>query len=354
MEAPFPEDKEATPQASQPLNANETDVNKPQKTKRSPWLFSGVILGFMLGSIATLGILPYLPLSIVNQLHLPTLTVLEPDVAHIAPPPSITYSMQQEAQREEQKPSGVVPTMDIQTIQNLQASMEQLQQHLNSFPPLKEGMASLSQDLQTMHANQASIRAAQVSVESMQLHSRLSWVLHPSSHLPQIRLAWEEIVLLPSLSPEKHQQSNDMLALAQQRSEDVYHWQQELDRILASYHSAPKSSHNVIADWLPHEGTFAPLSTWISQQFHLQEAQHQEVAIEQLRQQIIAIKQNLSLEKWPDSNMWKSLRSRLQLHMLHDDAQHQAITLPEDFSSIQSDIERLHQTARDWLQESSK
>jgi len=354
LDTPFPEDKEATPQANQSLNHSETDVNKPQTTKRSPWLFSGLILGFMLGSVATFAILPYLPLSIVNQLHLPTLTVLQPDVAHIAPPPAITDSMQQEAQREESKTSDVVPTMDTQTMQSLQASMEQLQQRLNRFPDLKESMANLSKDLQTMHAQQSDIRAAQISVETMQLHSRLSWILHPSSHLPQIRLAWEEIVLLPSLSPEKRQQSSDMLALAQQRSEDVYHWQQELDRVLASYHVTSVSAHNKIADWLPMDGALAPISTWLVQHFQLRPSRHQDETTQALRQQIRTIQQNMSLEIWPENHMWKSLRSRLQLHMLHDDPQHQALNLPEDFSGIQGDMERLRQTARNWLQESSK
>ncbi|MDQ6974742.1 MAG: hypothetical protein Q9M10_07630, partial [Mariprofundaceae bacterium] len=71
-----------------------------------------------------------------------------------------------------------------------------------------------------------------------------------------------------------------------------------------------------------------------------------------LRQQLETIQHNLDLEQWPDAKHWTSLRSRLQLHILHNDGSQQALTPPENFSSIQSDIELLQQTARTWLKES--
>jgi len=356
IEAPtFPEDEQASTQNKTPMDTAESLQQPPKTSSRSPWLISGLLLGFMLGSIATVSIIPYLPLNIVNQLHLPTITMMEPQPS---PPPELPTATTQNALTDtnpQAKPSvDIAPNMNIQGIQHLQASMDALQQRLEHLPSLQEGISTLSQDLQTMHQQQALIRAAQSSVESMQLHSRLSWVLHPSSHLPQIRLAWEEIVLLPSLSPEQHQQSNAMLTLAQQRLEDIDHWQRELDRVLASYPTTATSSHNIIADWLPNDGVLSPINTWLSQHFHLQKAEHPDAAVQALRQQILAIQQDMSLEKWPDAKQWKLLRSRLQLHMLHDDAQHQALSLPEDFSSVQADIERLRQTARQWLQESSK
>ncbi|MDQ6953041.1 MAG: hypothetical protein Q9M15_05905 [Mariprofundaceae bacterium] len=326
---PLDEQQEKIPQPdiSQP-------VAEPQKTHRSLWW----VLGLLFGSVATLAALPYVPKIMVDQLRLPTHTVIK-EV------PAIPMVKKQAA---------ATPAVDMQALQNIQTSLDSLEQRLNSFPPLKQGMQVLSKDLEILHQNQTRVHAAQISIETMQLHSRLSWVTNPSSHLPQMRLAWEEIVLLPFLDDTQHQQAKVMLALAEKRQNDVYHWQQALGRVIASYYYHPISSHNQLSDWLPSEGRFAPVSAWLIQQLHLQKAQHKDQAIVKLRQQLRSIQQNMSREHWPDAKLWMTLRSRLQLHLLHDDPSHQILTLPEDFSPIQSDIQRLRKTARDWLQESSK
>jgi len=337
-------DIQTEPNATNKLDVNsETPVThaKPKKPCRLTWL----VLGLLFGIGGTLAALPLLPLSVAKKLHIPVFTVIQeaPQAA------KNTAKVQSDIAIAKS-----VSALDNKALQSIESSIQSMQTKLDDVSALQTSMTTLSHDLQDLHANQSAVRAAQVSVETMQLHSRLSWVLNPASHLPQMRLAWEEIVLLPSLSTEQHQQAKAMLTLAQQRSDDIYRWQQELDRVLASYHVQAPSTHNFISDWLPHAGALAPVSTWISQQFQLQAAPPTDPATQKIRQEIMAIKQNMSLEKWPDAQAWKALRSRLQLHMLRDDAQHQALTLPEDFSPIQSDIEKLRQTARHWLQESSK
>ncbi|MDQ6990995.1 MAG: hypothetical protein Q9M11_04610, partial [Mariprofundaceae bacterium] len=154
-----------------------------------------------------------------------------------------------------------------------------------------------------------------------------------------------------SLNEAQHRQASEMLALAEQRQTDIEHWQQELARAITSYHITPVSSHNLLLDWLPNEGRLAGISTWASQQFHVQKANNQDHEHMMMRQQLQTIQHTMDLEQWPKARLWTSLRSRLQLHMLHDDVSHQALTLPEDFSPIQADIELLQQTARTWLKE---
>jgi len=345
MTEPSPKHQDDFPLDDQLEKAPKTNTHKtvpePQKIRRSLWL----LLGLVFGSITTLSALPYLPLSIARQLNLPVLTVIQP----VMSPPPLTPAMVKD-----QKIVVDPPEFDKKVLHNLQASMDSLQQRLNSFPPLKGRMQTLSQDLQALHANQTAVRAAQISIETMQLHSRLSWITNPSSHLPQMQLAWEEIVLLPSLNETQHQQAKVMLALAAKRQRDVYRWQQELDRVIDSYHYQPISSYNRLSDWLPSEGRFAPVSAWLIQQLHLQKVQQKDHAIVKLRQQLRSIQQNMRLEQWPDAKSWMALRSRLQLHRLHHDSSLPPLTIPEDFSPIQSDIQRLQQTARDWLKESSQ
>ncbi|MDQ6973818.1 MAG: hypothetical protein Q9M10_02950, partial [Mariprofundaceae bacterium] len=228
----FPLD-EALAKAPQPIMA------KPQKTHRALYL----LLDLLLGAVITLAALPYIPINIANQLRLPTLIVMQP----AAPTPPQIH-------KEAPTPS---PTRDLQGLADLQASIHALDQRLRDIPPLKEGIQTLSNDVQALHQTQTTVRAAQINIEKMQLHSRLSWILHPSSHLPQIRLAWEEIVLLPSLTQKQRQQASDMLLLAEQRQMDIDHWQEALGYAIASYHITPTSSHNLLTDWLPKDGRFA-------------------------------------------------------------------------------------------------
>ncbi|MDQ6991006.1 MAG: hypothetical protein Q9M11_04670, partial [Mariprofundaceae bacterium] len=144
-----------------PLDEQMEATHKPSKeivmvkqSKRWLWL----LLGLLLGSVASLFTLPYLPQVIVNQ----------------------------------------------QALKELQASIDTLQHHFSDFPQLKDDMQTLSYDVRALHQTQTDVRTAQKAIETMQLHSRLSWIVHSSSHLPQIRLAWEEIVLLPSLNEAQH------------------------------------------------------------------------------------------------------------------------------------------------------
>ncbi|MDQ6994484.1 MAG: hypothetical protein Q9M18_02675, partial [Mariprofundaceae bacterium] len=170
-----------------PLDEQMEATHKPSKetvmvkqSKRWLWL----LLGLLLGSVASLFTLPYLPQVIVNQLHLPTRMVMQP----IAPArPTIA-----------KKQVVVTPIVNQQALKELQTSIDTLQHHFSDFPQLKDDMQTLSHDVRALHQTQTDVRTAQKTIETMQLHSRLSWIVHSSSHLPQIRLAWEEIVLLPS------------------------------------------------------------------------------------------------------------------------------------------------------------
>ena len=315
---------EATPEEASPSTA-------PSKTTRchgGRWF----ILGLGLGLITSI-ILLYTPQLLPSSLPFMTSQPSPSERAALPPIPS-------------------APIIDSQVAEALRAQMQQVQQQLANIAPLQQNIQDLSQELQQVQHTQQQIRAAQSSVELMQLHSRLSWILHPASHLPQMRLAWEEIVLLPSLSPAQHQQASEMLALAQKRSEDMAHWQQALNHLLKQYTLAPKPSHNLLADWLPNSGYLAPLSQWLIQAFNIHPIAHTTDAQRLAeQQQLQRMQQQLAEEAWPDPRAWAALRSHLQLQALQQPKQ-QALTLPEDFTPMQHDLKRLRQTARQWLQES--
>ena len=315
---------EANPKEASPSTA-------PSKTKRchgGRW-FS---LGLGLGLITSI-ILLYVPQLLPNSLPFITSQPSPSEQAALPPIPS-------------------PPIIDSQAAEALRTQMQQVQQQLANIPHLQQNIQDLSQSLQQVQHTQQQIRAAQSSVELMQLHSRLSWIVHPASHLPQIRLAWEEIVLLPSLSPAQHQQASKMLALAQKRSEDMAHWQQALHRLLKAYTLPTSKPRNLLADWLPHSGSFAPLSQWLIQTFNIHPIAHTSNAQRLAeQQQLQGMQQQLAEEAWPDPRAWAALRSRLQLQALQQPKQ-QTLTLPEDFTPIQNDLNLLRQTARQWLQES--
>lgn len=255
------------------------------------------------------------------------------ETAKIAPPPTrpIKEELPPPVQPVEEKPS---PEPARPT-----ASSEEVAALLNSIE-------TLQQDIESLRDEQRSVHELQRQMQQMHLRTRLGWIIEPASRLPQIHLTWKEISLLPFLSEDERKRANDMRALAAQRLQDIHTWQQRIRTwaeklVVSSYDDIIPGSDNL---WLD----------WVAKQFHLRRAPSaEEKDLIRMRNQLLKIGRMMNLEQWPPRGEWQYLRAELQLKLAAIQGQpDQAVDLglPDDFSAIAQDIERLRQNARDWLE----
>jgi len=219
------------------------------------------------------------------------------------------------------------------------ASSEEVEALLNSIE-------ALQQDIESLRDEQRSVHELQRQMQQMHLRTRLGWIIEPASRLPQIHLTWKEISLLPFLSEDERNRANEMRALAAQRLQDIHTWQQQIRTwaeklVVSSYDDIIPGSDN---PWLD----------WVAKQFHLRRAPSaEEKDLIRMRNRLLKIGRMMNLEQWPARGEWQLLRAELQLKLAAIQGQpDQAVELglPDDFSAIAQDIERLRENARDWLE----
>lgn len=218
---------------------------------------------------------------------------------------------------------------------------EQDKQLLRSVLTNTEG---LSEELRSVAQLQQSLSQARLSMEALQLRDRLSWISNPSYHLPQIRLAWQEIALLPSLNSEQRAHAEQMQQMAQSALELSADWQQRL--LDVSMLLEVNESHNIIPE------TEYPWLNWVLDKFSLSPAlDDQQKQMDAMRQGILQVRQDLSMEIWPDASKWRKLRAEVQLFLAdRTDGQNSSeLGVPESFDGIQSDITTLRQAAKEWM-----
>ncbi len=222
------------------------------------------------------------------------------------------------------------------------ASSDEVKQMLSAIESLQSELESLRQDQQT-------IQETQLSLQKMQLRTRLRWITNAANHLPQLQLAWEEIILMPSLTTAEHATAQKMLTLAQQRLLDLRNWQQALQAHADSL-TLPEYE-NIIPEYE------SPWLSWIRDYFSLKTASTTEQQRdEELRQQLLNTSRNIEMEQWPDAKSWQQLRARLQLKLGKADSDSlEAVDLglPESFEPLKADIAELRQAAATWLEELS-
>ena len=236
-------------------------------------------------------------------------------------------------------------------------SSEEGEALIDGIATLQGNIQSLQSELQTLRQQQQDVSHSQSLLESMQLHSRLTWIMKHNAHLPQIKLAWQEISLLPSLTEAQRTQAKSMLKLAEQRQNDVHQWQQEIDHLIISF--KPSEYGNIISTAITADDS-NPWLQWLIKQFSLKRSQSsQEAALLTLKNTLLQIKQSMNLEQWPTGTAWTALRAQLQLRLVDQfDAnqgmseQAKTLQLPENFDAIQADVKKLRQAAQSWLEES--
>jgi len=320
----------------------------PAKARRWP-LF---VLAFIVGSATSIFALNY-----YQQNY-----VLKSNSAPIAITPITEAPLKSASIKPVQEASKQVNTLTLETSISTAISSEEGEALITAITTLQDNIQGLQSALQTLRQQQQDVAHSQSMLESMQLHSRLSWIMKHNSHLPQIKLAWQEISLLPSLTPEQRNLAESMLKLAEQRQNDVHQWQQELNHLVTS--SKPNAYDNIISTAVTADDS-NPWLQWLIKQFSLKRSQSsQEVALLALKNTLLHIKQSMNLEQWPAGTAWTELRAQLQLRLVEqfnanqvenkqsENDQAKTLQLPESFEAIQADVKQLRQAAQSWLEES--
>lgn len=321
---------------------------KAMKTRRWP-LF---VLAFIVGSATSIFALNY-----YQQNYVLKANSIPVAITPITKPPRESASL--EPIQELSKP---VDTLTLETSISTAISSEEGEALIAAITTLQDNIQGLQSALQTLRQQQQDVAHSQSMLESMQLHSRLSWIMKHNSHLPQIKLAWQEISLLPSLTPEQRNLAESMLKLAEQRQNDVHQWQQELNYLVTN--SKPNAYDNIISAAVTADDS-NPWLQWLIKQFSLKRSQSsQEVALLALKNTLLHIKQSMNLEQWPAGTAWTELRAQLQLRLVEqfnanqvenkqsENDQAKTLQLPESFEAIQADVKQLRQAAQAWLEES--
>jgi len=315
----------------------------PAKARRWP-LF---VLAFIVGSATSIFALNY-----YQQNY-----VLKSNSAPIAITPITEAPLKSASIKPVQEASKQVNTLTLETSISTAISSEEGEALMAAITTLQGNIQGLQSELQILRQQQQDVAHSQSMLESMQLHSRLSWIMKHNSHLPQIKLAWQEISLLPSLTEEQRSLAESMLKLAEQRQNDVHQWQQDIDHLIINF--KPNEYDNIIPTAIATDAS-NPWLQWLVQQFSLKRSQSsQEMALLTLKNTLLHIKQGMNLEQWPTGTEWTTLRAQLQLRLVAqfnknktDDKQAATLQLPENFDAIQADVKQLRQAAQSWLEES--
>ena len=253
-------------------------------------------------------------------------------------------------EREQAKPVKVMPVAPAPARPVQPAPPQQPSVSSEEVTSLLSTIEGLRSDLAAMTAAQSALRESIRQQQQMNLQVRLRWISDPGSRLPQIKLAWEEISLLNSLSDSQRSQAEEMHALARDSEEKLRQWRERLHK-WADTMVVPEH-HNILP------GADHPWLGWIAGQFRLYRAPTEENRRQaRLRQSLIQAANQLALEEWPTQGEWQQLRAQLLLHArAGEQADSSAaidLGLPENFESIRADIGSLQQTARQWLEQSS-
>jgi len=212
---------------------------------------------------------------------------------------------------------------------------------------LLSSIEALHDDLRQMENTRRELQNALKEQQQMNLQIRLRWIADPVSRLPQLQLTWEEISLLPGLSDSERREAASMHMLARNRVQQLKQWQSALKKWIDAL-SIP-IQQNILPE------PKYPWLAWIVRQFQLRPAPSIEARrLDSLRNRLLDVSRQLTLESWPEKGAWQSLQAELLLQikaMQHTDANNSGAVetgLPENFDGIQSDIRRLRETALQW------
>lgn len=210
---------------------------------------------------------------------------------------------------------------------------------------LMQAMDDLSEQLQRQREQTEALARSLAEVERMNLDVRLRWILDPASRLAQMRLAWEEISLLPGLKEDEREQARKLTGEAAEALEQIRAWRAELAQW------AEALTTPVHADILPRPEH--PWLAWIVGQFHLRPAPgKEERELARLKTALLDVERDLAIERFPDARRWRRLRAELLLRleaMAREGRIAEArLGLPDDFEEMKARIRAIREAAAAW------
>ncbi|MDX8409030.1 MAG: hypothetical protein R8J84_03140 [Mariprofundales bacterium] len=215
---------------------------------------------------------------------------------------------------------------------------------------MRKAISSLGGELAQMSRHQQQLGAQQVAIGRIALRQRLALLQSPAVHLPQLTAAWQEIALLPGLTPEQRARAEKLLAAAQLLLHQQRQWQQaarQLSDALATV-SSDSSQVPITLSGLLHRPDNRWLN-WLDAQFVLYRLPTADDQLRQrLRGHLLALANRLDLEQWPSEKAWQQQRQQLA-RMLPDDPRRQQ--LPQSFVTMAQQLAQLRRQAVAWLEE---
>jgi len=335
---------EAKPDDAVVIETATLEKDAVHKSKKSPGRWAFFVLAFIIGSATSIFALNYYQQTYAQKSN-PIAIISTTKSPHKTPSIKTIQEVSKPIDRHALEPSIPAPI-----------SSKEGEALMQAISTLQGNIQGLQHELQTLRQQQRNVSHSQALLESMQLHARLTWIMKSNSHLPQIKLAWQEISLLPSLTPAQRTQAEAMLKLAQQGQNNVHQWQQEIDHLIIRF--KPSEYTNIASTIITNDSN--PWFAWLIQQFSLKRSQSsQQIALQTLKNTLLQIKQGMNLEQWPAGTVWTALRAQVQLRLIEqfhsnqgESKQAQNLQLPENFNAIQADINTLRQAAQSWLEES--
>jgi hypothetical protein len=175
--------------------------------------------------------------------------------------------------------------------------------------------------------------------QSLELRSRLRWIASPETSLAQIKLAWEDIELLPSLSGSDRQLASQMRELSDRDLQKLRSWIAVLGDLAEQYRVPAYEEVEIVADdsWL----------AWVKKLFHLRRAPTlDERHMQELRNRILRTQSQLSRQQWPERHEWHALLADI----LKQTGEDSDPGLPDSFDTIKQDIATMRSAASAWLE----
>jgi len=214
------------------------------------------------------------------------------------------------------------PEIDASTVERLIAAIGELRAAIDE---LKTSSTELKESLAARRI--------------LDLQSRLRWLTKQDMTLAQLKLAWEDILLMPDLSDPDRKLVRKMVELSDRDLNRVGKWLKVIDGLLEKYPSAAVQETELIAD----DSWWA----WLKKLFHLRRAPTMAVQRQNdLHDRLLRAHDRLSRQQWPDQKEWGALLAAIQ----EQEGSNSAVDgLPGDFSAIRHDIGSMRAAAAEWL-----
>jgi len=215
-------------------------------------------------------------------------------------------------------------------IDDLNASNTELKKSLDA--------GGLRASIDELKASNAELKNSLDARRVLDLKSRLRWLTNPGMRLSQIKLAWEDIALLPALSDSDRELARKMLDLSGRDMKQLNAWLSTIDGLSEKYPSVAFKDAELIAE----DSWWA----WLKNLFHLRRAPSASTQRQNdLHDRLLRVHDRLFRQKWPDQKGWSALLAGIR----EREGKDADIGLPNDFSSIQHDIAKMRAAAVAWL-----